>query len=617
MANDTERLFISLEARIADFEKRMKQAEKRGTRTYDKLERGSRSATRNMERDMARSTGRVNAALATTQARIGATTAAFRGLAAGAAVAITGAAVRQMTLMARSIAEIGDQAERAGVSAAAFQEWKFVAEQNRIGVDAMTDALREMNLRADEFVVTGKGPAAEAFERLGIGADELQERLKDPSELMLTIIGRLGELDRAAQIRIADEIFGGTGGERFVELLDQGEQGIRDTIDRARELGVVMDEEMIAKADEVDRRFNEIANTVGFKLKSAIVSAADSLAGFIDKFRSFEDQRDRSLQTRVNSIIRDRGDIAAEIKELEGQLEGSWRRGALESRIDQLRAQMERLSAEENRIIEILSDRNPPAPSDSGPDVWTPPELPGRDDGDGAGGGRGARTRAVGRERDAVAALIAELMRENALIGKSAAERAKINALREAGADATAEERAAIEELIDANIRKQAAVERSEARMETLGQTGRDVLNGLVGDLRRGESGADALASALGRLADRLISLSLETAFDTLVGAVLRPGMTAAPSRSPLSGLSGQKLLPPFAMGGYTGAGGRNDPAGIVHAGEYVIRASEVRKPGMLSMLQAINSGLPGFANGGRVPGCEGRSEIIIGRNSS
>jgi len=186
-----------------------------------------------------------------------------------------------------------------------------------------------------------------------------------------------------------------------------------------------MDDEMIAKADEVDRKFGEIASTVGFTLKSAIVSAADSLGGFIYKFRDFEDQRDRTLQTRVNTIIRDRGEIAAEIRQLEGELEGSWRRGALESRIDQLRGEVDRLSAEEDRIIKNLSGRNSPAPDNDGPDVWTPPVVPDTPDDD-DDGGRTTRTRAITRERDAVAALIAELVRENEMIGMSAAERAKM-----------------------------------------------------------------------------------------------------------------------------------------------------------------------------------------------
>ena len=61
-------------------------------------------------------------------------------------------------------------------------------------------------------------------------------------------------------------------------------------------------DELIEKAAEVDRRFNAIASTVGVALKSAIVSAADSLAEFIDGFRDFQNQRSSTLEASQAEI---------------------------------------------------------------------------------------------------------------------------------------------------------------------------------------------------------------------------------------------------------------------------------------------------------------------------
>ena len=54
--------------------------------------------------------------------------------------------------------------------------------------------------------------------------------------------------------------------------------------------------------------------------------------------------------------------------------------------------------------------------------------------------------------------------------------------------------------------------------------------------------------------------------------------------------------LPGLAYGGYTGPGGKHDPAGIVHAGEYVINAESTKKLG-LPYLNKLN----GYASGGLV----------------
>ncbi|MBK8667838.1 MAG: hypothetical protein IPN21_18615 [Burkholderiales bacterium] len=56
-----------------------------------------------------------------------------------------------------------------------------------------------------------------------------------------------------------------------------------------------------------------------------------------------------------------------------------------------------------------------------------------------------------------------------------------------------------------------------------------------------------------------------------------------------------------FAQGGYTGDGGKYDPAGIVHRGEYVFDADAVRRLGGPMVLESIRRGQPGYADGGLV----------------
>lgn len=284
-----EQLVVALEARINDFEKNMRRAEATGTRTYQNMRRGSRSATRQMEQDMARSASSIRQSVASVTGSIGSMGKALAGGFLGG-VAIGGAAelIGSSREIVRSMAEIGDEAKRAGLSAQAFQEWKFVADQNRVGIDALVDGFKELSLRADEFVTTGMGSGAEAFARLGLRADDLKRKLKDPSALMLEIMKRLEGMDKAAQIRIADEIFGGTGGEQFVQLLGKGEGALQATIDRAHETGAVFDDELIAKAEDLDRRFRELQTSAGNFFKRVIVDVATSL-GVLSDFENHLD----------------------------------------------------------------------------------------------------------------------------------------------------------------------------------------------------------------------------------------------------------------------------------------------------------------------------------------
>lgn len=57
-----------------------------------------------------------------------------------------------------------------------------------------------------------------------------------------------------------------------------------------------------------------------------------------------------------------------------------------------------------------------------------------------------------------------------------------------------------------------------------------------------------------------------------------------------------------FSEGGYTGAGGKYEPKGVVHGGEVVIRKEVVDQPGMKDYLIGLNrSGKPGYSSGGFV----------------
>ncbi|WP_430310681.1 phage tail tape measure protein [Pseudomonas sp. PONIH3] len=54
-----------------------------------------------------------------------------------------------------------------------------------------------------------------------------------------------------------------------------------------------------------------------------------------------------------------------------------------------------------------------------------------------------------------------------------------------------------------------------------------------------------------------------------------------------------------FATGGYTGDGGKFEPKGVVHGGEYVVRKEVVSQPGMRDHLDRLNK--KGYASGGMV----------------
>lgn len=56
-----------------------------------------------------------------------------------------------------------------------------------------------------------------------------------------------------------------------------------------------------------------------------------------------------------------------------------------------------------------------------------------------------------------------------------------------------------------------------------------------------------------------------------------------------------------FATGGYTGPGGKYEPAGVVHRGEVVWSQEDVRRAGGVGVVEAMRLGKPGYYDGGAV----------------
>jgi len=614
MSDEGQQLLIAFDARFERYLRNFERAQQQTDRRFKALEGRTKLAGDRMEKTLEKSSSRV----ATIMKNFGA------GLAGGIVGGLSFAAIEQVVgrvgRIANGIAQIGDEAKRAGVSAEVFQEWRYVAEQARIPIDGLIDGLKELSLRGDEFAETGKGSAAEAFQRLGYSATDLKVKLKDPSALLLEIIDRLGKFDKAAQIRVSDELFGGSAGERFVELLDQGAAGIRKTIDEARDLGVVLDDELIAKAAELDRQFNAIANTVGFALKSAIVSAAHSLSEFIDGFRDFENQRTTTLGNKLKELGRERLDIEKQIFEIQEQQRDSasitddatGRTARYNQALAERRQRLADIADEEARIGGIVDSRTAPMQVTDTP--WTPPTPP---PGGFGGGGSSSRNSAAAaqRERQAVLELIAELEEELRLIGATDAERRASEASRMAGSAATEEQRQRIIALNEAIHAENRQLDEQRRRMQTAADAARDFIGGFQQDIMSGVPPLQALGNAIGRLSDRIFDELLTALFEVKeageggggLGGIFKWlfGLFGFATGGQISTAKHAPQVQRRAGGGmiYGPGGPRDDKVPVLASdGEFIVNAAATQKH--RALLEAINSGaIAAFADGGAVGG--------------
>ena len=146
---------------------------------------------------------------------------------------------------------------------------------------------------------------------------------------------------------------------------------------------------------------------------------------------------------------------------------------------------------------------------------------------------------------------------------------------------------------------QEAAVKSSTESLELA----KSVTGGILSDIRSAladgkitwKEWGEIAVNALNKVADKLQEMLLNQLFSPTGGlGSLFGGLLGGTSSTTTGGLG--SLI--FAKGGYTGSGGKYEPAGIVHKGEYVMDADTVRKLGV-DRLDALR----GYANGGLVSG--------------
>lgn len=205
---------------------------------------------------------------------------------------------------------------------------------------------------------------------------------------------------------------------------------------------------------------------------------------------------------------------------------------------------------------------------------------------------------AQARDRDAAAVsaqksmaeqFLDDLAFENQMLAATTKEQMRLTAARYAGADATAQQ-------VDEATRLLATNEQLAQAQESWVDINRSMADSLYDIVSGAESAGDAIEGFFDSLINQILRNITQDWADSITD--IFKGAVGAKAADGSGGFNwGQligSLLGGFSQGGYTGDGPRNEIAGVVHRGEYVLNASTVR---------ALRSGGAAAISGGRSSG--------------
>lgn len=215
--------------------------------------------------------------------------------------------------------QIGKLARKIGVSSAALSGLAFAADLSDISLQTFTQAISQQSKRLSE-AVGGSKRLRDAFARLRLDPRKLLGA--SPDQAFLAIARAIAQIQNPAErTRAAFEVWGRSGTE-LLKLLDvTGVSGLEDMLREAQSLGLVLDEQLTAKAERLNDSFTRLGavarrvaltfvDEFGAQIAAAIEKAAVKLAAFIKSAPAFY-QGVRDFAHKVADDVRAAGDALA------------------------------------------------------------------------------------------------------------------------------------------------------------------------------------------------------------------------------------------------------------------------------------------------------------------
>ena len=143
---------------------------------------------------------------------------------------------------------IGKTADTIGVGVEALQELRFAAKASGVEQQTLDMALQRFTRRAAE-AAQGTGEAKDALAQMGIALRDQSGNLRSSEDLLADVADAFARIeDPAERVRLAFKLFDSEG-VALVNLLRGGSGALEEMRERARDLGIVLDEHLVRDAE--------------------------------------------------------------------------------------------------------------------------------------------------------------------------------------------------------------------------------------------------------------------------------------------------------------------------------------------------------------------------------
>lgn len=218
--------------------------------------------------------------------------AATWGVAIAASVAgVAAAAVKGISDIVNSTMQTGDEIDKAsqrmGMSAQAYQEWKYVLGQCGMEIGSLEIGIKQLVNQMDASA-DPNSDAAKMFNQLGVAARDADGNLRSTEEVFKELVFAMTAMeDGAEKANIANTLFGRSG-QDMMPMLNSTSETIAGLIANTEKYGLIMSNENVATAvlltdtlDTMKQAYGTIGRSIGEEVMPEIQGLYDYL---LEKF---------------------------------------------------------------------------------------------------------------------------------------------------------------------------------------------------------------------------------------------------------------------------------------------------------------------------------------------
>ncbi len=433
----------------------------------------------------------------------------------------------------RDLADVKDQAERAGLAISDMQSLTFAARQGGGDQQSIVTAFQKMNVQLEKARL-GQGELGDILDANNVklldGAGNARQAKDVFYDIVDLVHNAKNGIDRGV---IATAAFGKSG-QDLIPIFMDGADAIKQQEQAARDVGVVISDDIVNKAAVFDDQWTAAWDSWLAKSKASIVSVASWLKSAMPELSTNEMYNDGNVAIPWADIRKNK-----RLREGLGISDSDPHLNDADHFINP-----NIVNREGKGDLNPQSTRLPPPKA-------TLTHAP--------------KVHAIHAERDAVKELIDQLRFENTLIGKSDLEKEISNNLRHAGAKATDAQKAAITDLTttmhneleslklisEAEKRFQDDQKKHQEQMQQLAGQAADMFSNEFQSVIDGtETVGDAFANMTKNILEQMSQLAVNSIFQSLLG-----GGPAQSGGGLLSTLFGGLFSGFHANGGFIPAG--------------------------------------------------------------